>query len=53
MQKYGTDLKLDELVNSNLWVDRLEAAKQGYALDVLVKDNTCYVREAVANYYYF
>ena len=45
---YGTDPKLDELVNSDNWEIRRDAAKQGYGLDKLVNDKDWHVREAVA-----
>lgn len=48
MKNYGTDSKLDELVDSNNWEDRANAAKQGYGLDKLINDKDSDVRAAVA-----
>ncbi len=45
---YGTDLKLDELVNSDNWEIRRDAAKQGYGLNKLIHDKYWDVRYAVA-----
>ena len=45
---YGTTFKLDKLVDSDDWEDRLEAAKQGYGLDKLVCDKEEEVRKEVA-----
>lgn len=38
MNKYGTDPKLDKLIDSNNWEDRANAAEQGYGLDKLIND---------------
>ena len=45
---YGTDPKLDKLVNSDNWEIRRDAAKQGYGLDKLINDENKWVRAAVA-----
>jgi len=44
---YGNDPELDELVDSNNIMDRLEAVKQRYGLDKLVYDPCEEVRNAV------
>ncbi len=38
MKNYGTDPKLDELVDSGNLEDRVKAAEQGYGLDKLIND---------------
>ena len=48
MKKYGTDPKLDKLVDSDNWEDRAKVAEQGYALDKLINDEDYFVRRAVA-----
>ena len=35
---YGTDSKLDKLVDSKRWEHRLKAAQQGYGLDKLTNN---------------
>ena len=45
---YGTDPKLDELVNSDNWEIRRDAAKQGYGLNKLIHDKYWDVRATVA-----
>ena len=49
MKKYGTDPKLDKLVDSDNWEDRVSAAEQGYGLDKLINDKNSLVRGAVAH----
>ena len=49
---YGTDKKLDKLVDSEDWRDRCGAAKQGYGLDKLVDDKDLVVRIEVARWGY-
>ncbi len=48
MKKYGTDPKLDKLVNSYDFEDRIKAAEQDYGLDKLINDEDWFVRKAVA-----
>ena len=45
---YGTNPKKDKMVKSDDWEARLEMAKEGYGLDVLVNDINWVVRETVA-----
>ena len=45
---YGTDSEKDKMVKSDNWRDRLEMAKQGYGLEVLINDEDWSVRTAVA-----
>ena len=45
---YGTDSEKDKMVKSDNWRDRLEMAKQGYGLEVLINDEVWGIREAVA-----
>ena len=52
MKKYGTDPKLDKLVDSNNWEDRIKAAEQDYGLDKLVNDENEYVRKEVVKHGY-
>lgn len=52
MKEYGTDPKLDKLVDSDNWEDRARVAEQGYALDKLINDEDYFVRRAVAKYGY-
>ena len=47
-KRYGSNKKLDKLVDSEDINDRIEAAKQGYGLDKLVDDEEDEVRETVA-----
>ena len=48
MKKYGTDPKLDRLIDSDNWEDRTKAAEQGYGLDKLINDEDYHVRRVVA-----
>ncbi len=41
---YGTDKKLDEIVDSGNWEDRKEMVVDGYGLDKLIDDEEHYVR---------
>ena len=45
---YGTDSEKDKMVRSNYWGDRLEMAKEGYGLNLLINDEDWRVRRAVA-----
>ena len=47
-KEYGTNSKMDKLVDSESYVERIKAAEQRYALDVLVNDDNWEVRCAVA-----
>ena len=47
-RKYGTDPKMDKLVDSKDWVDRKNAARHRYGLDVLINDPDFSVRCEVA-----
>jgi uncharacterized protein YcgL (UPF0745 family) len=48
-QKYGTNPELDKLVDSDNIIDKINAVKQGYGLDILINDEDWKVRKAVAN----
>lgn len=48
MQKYGTNPKLDKIIDNGNWEQRLEIAKQGYGLDKLINDEHYNVRYEVA-----
>ena len=52
MKNYGTDPKLDRLVDSDNWEDRAKVAEQGYGLDKLINDEDYFVRRAVARHGY-
>ena len=52
MKNYGTDPKLDELVDSGNLEDRVKAAEQGYGLDKLINDKNFGIRAAVAEHGY-
>ena len=47
---YGTDPEKDKMVKSDDGEDRLEMAKEGYGLDVLINDEDYDVREAALDY---
>ena len=51
-QKYGTYDRLDALVDSEDWKDRLLAAERKYGLDVLINDKDYDIRTAVAKHGY-
>ena len=46
---YGTDPKLDKIVDANYWGMRIEAARDGYGLDKLINDPDTLVRQTVAH----
>ena len=52
MKNYGTDPKLDRLVDSDNWEDRAKVAEQGYGLDKLINDEDYFVRRTVAKHGY-